>query len=535
MFFAELLKRSLDVGNFTLTQRKPLPTYAKRYMECLDADPATCPPAVYYLSPDEMAHRLDRHFGNPKISPSYSVSYRHNIRKGMMALFEVGVRQGWLLPRELPIQSWRAVPNRIQVLKMLPRPFAGRDRTPYGLGRGPMGRVKKGTIAPPATPLADLAPILHEQLTAYLDSCTPIHRQGRSKRIYKKSNTQTVVRDAVIRLAGYAVREQHLPADRLDLLTLCQPELLQAYAWWLIGRFGKRTAEVSRIFMQMTTIARHYLKDEKLTAAIVALYGNEDLPDEEPVKTEVWLDLKDLNDIANSVYPLNEQRLRENWRTEQVANHLADPAYPLPRGMNLKLTAVWVEQALILALWAHRPLRQRNIREMKLGVNLLANADGTYQMHFEGAGLKTARRRHKRRQMKVNTWDAHFPNRLLPRLREWLTIWRPKLLPASGSPYVFLNQYGGPYSEESLRQFIKYNIAAFTANRPAGPLYVTPHVLRGLWMTQMMLAGVDLGTVTKLMGDSIQVVYEHYLMLDKSKPLSEWTRQLGQDVQRGID
>jgi hypothetical protein len=209
-----------------------------------------------------------------------------------------------------------------------------------------------------------------------------------------------------------------------------------------------------RIFLQtMRTIAEHHLHDLALAQAISALYDMPGLPPEEPMcdAEPPWLDLEELDLIGQSRHPLNARRLQDSPYAQEVAYYLKHPdarpprAYRQhPQGTSLKNMAVWAEHSLMLRIWAHRPLRQRNMRELGLfqgtwqGVqvnqNLIPQADGTYRIHFEGEELKKGHRKVGRHQRRINRWNESFPRSLQPQLQEWLTIWRPRLIPDPSYP-----------------------------------------------------------------------------------------------------
>jgi hypothetical protein len=304
----------------------------------------------------------------------------------------------------------------------------------------------------------------------------------------------------------------------------------------------------------MRTIAEHHLHDLALAQAISALYDMPGLPPEEPMcdAEPPWLDLEELDLIGQSRHPLNERRLQDSPYAQEVDYYLKHPdarpprAYRQhPQGTSLKNMAVWAEHSLMLRLWVHRPLRQRNMRELGLfqgtwqGVpvnqNLVPQADETYRIHFEGAELKKGYRRVGRHQRRINKWDESFPRSLLPQLQEWLTVWRPRLIPDPSYPYLFVSRWGDPYNTPSMSRLVERTVWAFTQDRPGGPVAINPHAIRSFWVTQMTLAGLDFATLTRIFGDSVSVTWERYLKVDKSRQISQWTRDLAKAIGEGTD
>ena len=91
---------------------------------------------------------------------------------------------------------------------------------------------------------------------------------------------------------------------------------------------------------------------------------------------------------------------------------------------------------LMLKISTRIPLRQRNIRELRLGRHLMRDRDGDWQLHLQGEDLKIGSRGGQ-----VNTYDLNLTTycpEAIPLLDEWLTVYRPKLPGAEASPYCFL-------------------------------------------------------------------------------------------------
>jgi hypothetical protein len=51
----------------------------------------------------------------------------------------------------------------------------------------------------------------------------------------------------------------------------------------------------------------------------------------------------------------------------------------------------------------------------------------------------------------------------------------------------------------------------------------------------MTIAGLDFATLTRMFGDSVSVTWERYLRADKSRPISQWTRDLAKAIGEGTD
>jgi hypothetical protein len=47
--------------------------------------------------------------------------------------------------------------------------------------------------------------------------------------------------------------------------------------------------------------------------------------------------------------------------------------------------------------------------------------------------------------------------------------------------------------------------------------------------------GLDFATLTRIFGDSVSVTWERYLKVDKSRQISQWTRDLAKAIREGTD
>ena len=194
----------------------------------------------------------------------------------------------------------------------------------------------------------------------------------------------------------------------------------------------------------------------------------------------------------------------------------------------MKLVTMWIGVSLMIRLWVRRPLRQRQVRELKLS-SLTRHPDGHYEISLKGDELKVARRRGH-----INRWESHWPRALTDELTLWLERWRPRIA-APGCPYVFVNSRGQPFTAPKMTQLIESTTWLFTQDHPSGPKAINPHQIRTLFGTQMVLAKLDILTIARLLGDNVQMVYERYVLNQRPRPISQWTRDLAQAISDGTD
>jgi hypothetical protein len=499
--------------------RAPLKTYMRHYAEMLGcATPADCPLDLYHL---DDAHR--RALFAAHRSRFRNTAYLDKVFHGISLLLETGVRHGLIPPPIGPLKSWplyRRIPrhvNRTPQGRIHHGFFDHSDRSRYGL-----------TICPPK---------LSEEMEAYLKYCQQAIARGRSWKIVKRDISCHHTRNVISRVAGYAVRERGLDAETLTLRMLTEPALLDAFVWWKMERLGRSSTGVRNDLGTMLTIAKHWVKDEAQIHAIQAIFG--ELPPAVTVrdKEALWLDLEELDLIGQSRHPGNPRRLYgdpSDW-TVWLMRYLADPdAVRLPpswlagKGPNMKLVTMWIGVSLMLRFWVRRPLRQRQIRELKLD-SLTHHPDGHYEISLKGEELKVSRRRGH-----INRWEVHWPHALTKALDEWLTVWRPRIT-APGCPYLFVNSRGKPFTDSKMVELIEGTTWTFTQDRVGGPVAINPHQIRILWASQMVLAKLDILTIARLLGDNVQMVYERYVLQQQPRAISQWTKDLAIATAEGTD
>jgi hypothetical protein len=502
---------------FPASRQAPMKSHLLKYAASLGYDDLkACQPARYHLPGDQVRARLLNHVGT-HLQPR-SVK---NLCNDVLALLHAGVAHGWLTPPPSPLHEWHG--HR--------RITHGRyDRNVY-----PKGSMTRYAL----TPLPEL---LSRELEDYLAWCQKDIAKGRSWKIRKRAVTAHDRRGHVSRIAGYAVRYEGVVPEALTLRQLCEPAFLTRFADWYLERRQKSTDGLRDLLGTMHTISRHWLKDQALIDGIRQVFAG--LPPTEAVmdKEALWLDLEEIDLIGQSRHPRNPRFLdgSTSW-VRWLQKHMDDPqAFPVPsrlsknrpgrNGFTLSYMAVWAEVSLMLRLWVRRPLRQRNMREMQLGTNLISQPNGEYVMVFKGEELKVARRgKH------LNRWEAHFPKALLPVLDEYLHLWRPKIIPSPDFPYLFCNSRGRLYRTSLMTGLIEATTWEFTQGRAAGPVAINPHQIRSLWGSQMAIAGLNVIDLARLLGDNLQMVYERYVLMQQKRVVSPWTKDLAKAIADGVD
>jgi hypothetical protein len=169
------------------------------------------------------------------------------------------------------------------------------------------------------------------------------------------------------------------------------------------------------------------------------------------------------------------------------------------------------QQGLILKLLVRVPLRQRNVREMRLDKHLYKDPQtGHWHLEFSGGDLKIGKRQGQVNKYEVDLTD-YCPD-LIPALHEFLQVHRPRLPEAATSPFLFLTHSGKPFTEHDLRLGLSETVAMRTGQR------FYPHLIRTIWATEYIDKTRDFTGAAYMLGDNVATVlraYQHILGKDQ--------------------
>ncbi len=423
------------------------------------------------------------------------------------------------------------------------------------------------------------APQFAEQLKDYFDFSTDMLRAPRSIRKRKSSMRQH--NRFLLLHAGFLVHHLGVMPEDLTLEQLVEPRNVERYIAWLIERnktkllrayggdedsFSGVTRNVEKRVVDMYILARYYLKNQAVAEYLKELQHKLDYPQRIRNKEKLLVPLKELERVGLSLYPYNSLRLSEigaetRIHSERVLSYITEhrkfpeyyhaPIVENGRGCKRKLFlgrrfAHRVCFSLIFRLLVRFPIRQRNLREMKLGKNLFKEGN-KFVISFKGEQLKVHWRGSETNQVSFSI-EPSDETGFYQLLDEWLTLWRPSLLehhrmyiqtargkaqveraktnsqdiyhsfhgyypPDCGvenHDYVFVNMNGMPWSLEALTVSFK----AYAYKYLGVPL--TPHLVRDCWATEYLVrtreetGHADVIGAAEMLGDTIQTIYKHY-------------------------
>lgn len=430
-----------------------------------------------------------------------------------------------------------------------------------------------------------------EQLADYCDFSTNPFRTVRS--IRKRKSSMDAHTKILLLNAGFLVHHRGVSLESLSLEKLTEKEHATAYVKWMMKRnrekyvnaFGENYRSFSGVtrglenrIIALETLAKHYLKNAAAAEFLKELRRTLDFPTQIRNKESFLVSLRDLERMGRSLYPFNELRSSQLQKTvlsddkrllDYMAKNKAFPEYSKNGGNNFRgrRLAHRVCFAVMTRLLIRLPLRQRNLREMRLDKNLSRDGD-KYVIRFQGKELKVERRGDQAN--KVLFTIERDETGFFELLEEWLNFWRPCLVnfhqkyirtpngkaeiaqalaDASGpcpnfsrakpadcgaenNSYVFLNMNGMPWALQSLTA----NFRRFSY-RYLG-IALTPHLVRDCFATEYIrqtrarTGHADIVGAAEMLGDTIGTVEKHYAHILGEEAQSmpkKWLREWLQD------
>jgi integrase len=182
------------------------------------------------------------------------------------------------------------------------------------------------------------------------------------------------------------------------------------------------------------------------------------------------------------------------------------------------------QRYLIIAILTYCPIRQREIRELELGVTLFRESDG-YVIRLLPAQHKIGSRTGKEREFLL-------PDILTDDLDEWLNNWRPQVSTTHQRVFIKLqkntvNTVGSPYEDSQLGSFVARAMYSATGYLFDSPKRTTPHDFRRIaitWQRQHGRREQD-EALAEMMGHSVQEANDTYNYLtarDRTAKAKDW-------------
>ena len=465
MTFADLLATLETRGALHASRVKDMKT-SLRYLAAALGQTSLeqCPVDAACQDPDRWGAALETHFATLTAQGrTISATTRRNTRNNLRTIFRLAEASG-LLTQPLPARLLTKLTRDAFLAEL-------RATTPYWTTYHPQGPRHFGL------PEAEWPPDIQAGWRAYRAQCG----------LRLRESTLLAHANRLVLYLGYLthVRNRTPTWDNLfDVATVDE------FVRWHGVRMGRPIATMGLAVVQTIVAIANVIKHPAHRA--LADFRNT-LPTPEPlhIKRQHVVSLREIEAVA-------EACLAEGRAPYSVGPHIRHPG--LYRAMAF-------QRGTILKLLVRIPLRQRNLRELSLGTNLYEE-QGHWHLHFSGSELKIGHR-----GAKVNTYHVdlteHFP-KLIPVLKEFLEVYRPRLPNPTASTLCFLTCNGNPYNGKTLREMLSLAVAMRTGKR------WYPHLIRTTWATEYLTSDEkpDWTTAAVMLGDKVATVMASYHDLD---------------------
>jgi integrase len=183
---------------------------------------------------------------------------------------------------------------------------------------------------------------------------------------------------------------------------------------------------------------------------------------------------------------------------------------------------------LIIALLVYCPVRQRELRELELGVNLFREADG-YWVILDAEGHKTGSITGKGREYPL-------PEELTEALDEWLETWRPQMQTEHNYVFTMLGSNchpetaGKPYNSSAFGKYVTHFMYKVTSFLFGEPKRTNPHFFRNIAITHQRMYGTpeQQEAMAEMLGHSVKEANRTYSLMtsrDKTLKARQWWKR----------
>ncbi|MBC8192858.1 MAG: tyrosine-type recombinase/integrase [FCB group bacterium] len=250
------------------------------------------------------------------------------------------------------------------------------------------------------------------------------------------------------RVVGFAKNIEGRDPSAFSMAMFFNNALIKRYINWMVEVRNGGVVRITqvRLVAQLLGMARGYFSNSE---AVVWLAEIKERLEPEPVKDKrkSLISRQDLLKVPDHIRSKRLQILNRGKRDG--------------RKVSERNQANLILQELLFRLLLERPLRQRNIREMKLGKNLIQTEKGSWLLRFEGIGMKNGK-----------PYEISYPKSLAPLLNEYLNKYRLRLCNGADNEYVFPNPNGGHIDPRVIQRIVDVNTIETLGK------HMTPHLIR---------------------------------------------------------
>lgn len=454
------------VSSFKMSQLKDIKSAVRMLARSLGfADAAKCPPEAYNRPVAQIMGVLEDYLSGK------GKHVVRNARNNVSRLYRIAIEQGVLVPSTTIISPRYDVKKR----KLRPGSESVRHR----------GYYLKYDLWPEHA---------KRDFEDFREWSTKAFVSGRDAKCVKVAVTVNNYKHACAAYFGWMVNIEKISVEELSFDLLFEVKKVEAFASWHINQLHKRpTEQLHKIIKCIRALSKSYRRLPQVVEQINKLLKS--IPKPNPVykKEDALVPLKIIDEIGMSLWP-QQPPMRGGKGRKQASNAV---------------------KSLMLQLWACRPYRQRNIREMELDENLYKDKGGRWRIRFVAEGLKI-----KNIKGRINYFELTFPLHLEAKLEEYLNVWRPLLVKEGATcKHVFVNNNGMPYTMNSLHDMVVNLVYRYVGG------YFHPHIIRTAFTTEYIKDTGNIFQAAIMLNDTVETVLNNYTyMVDDSiaEEVDDW-------------
>ncbi len=307
----------------------------------------------------------------------------------------------------------------------------------------PSGRRTKYSVMLHEWPQA-----MQKDYQKYRKWCLAVFKNNRDPKYHQRKVSADQNLSNLERIVGFAHNIQGKQISSFSMDMFFDETLINDYTEWMIDirNGGKIRVTQKRLIAQLLGMANGYFNNKKASHWLTRLQNN---LVSEPVKNkkEALIPLEDLMRVPEAI---KQKRLKIERNARKKKQKFS----------MLHQAKLFMEE-LMYRFLLERPIRQKNLREMKLDINLLHQEDGHWQVKYRGEEMKNGL-----------PFQFPFPIELEPMLVEYLKKYRHYVCNGYDNEYVFPNPNGGHIDARVIQRMVHNN----TIEALGKPM--NPHLIR---------------------------------------------------------
>lgn len=308
-----------------------------------------------------------------------------------------------------------------------------------------------------------------ENFHEYKKWCAADYVIGRDRKYRQRAESIEQNISTTTRIFGFAVNINGYNINQVTSDLLFDEKFINSFFDWYINkRLGMLTVTAERTVAMLLSMARGFFDRPNAVPWLLEIKLSIGHPKPIKNKRALIIPLQDLTRVADGI---KERRLREISNAKKRNSKTSK-----------RHESSLVRDELVFRLISKRPLRSKNIREMKLGKNL-KNDNGTWYLEYGSDEMKNN-----------DSFRISFPKDLVPLLEDYLENYRKNIFAGPSCEWVFPSPNGTHICASTVQRIVTNNTKRILNK------HIYPHLMRDIAAYWYINETRDYLTVSKLLG-----------------------------------